>query len=114
MRANEQLMALPLRHDDREDRRWQDWTPFVRDWRRLHAITVQHPQSFWLRFMDHVGMRLPGAPHAILTASTSNNPDEFKWLAGARMNIAECALGGLGHDPDAAAVVFASAAAPSR
>eukprot|EP00892_Ulva_mutabilis_P005710 jgi/Ulvmu1/3510/UM162_0017.1 len=114
MRDHQSLMNLPIPQDDTKDRRWPSWRPFVRNWRRLHAITVRHPQSFWPKFMDHIGLRLHAAPHSILTVSQDGNPDHSQWLAGARMNIAQCALEGLGRDPDAAAVVFASASAPSR
>lgn len=114
MRANPHLMTLALRQEDIKDRRWRNWSPFIRDWRRLHAITVQHPQSFWPMFMDHIGMQPQAAPHTILAPSKTDNPDDFQWLAGARFNIAECALDGLGRDPDAAAIVFARASEPSR
>lgn len=40
----------------------------------------------------------------------STDPDGVRWLPGARLNIAECALGG--RDPDAAAVLWASEGAP--
>lgn len=40
----------------------------------------------------------------------SPDPDSVRWLPGARLNIAECALSG--RDPDAAAVLWAPEGAP--
>jgi hypothetical protein len=39
-------------------------------------------------------------------------PEKLRWLPGARLNIAECAL--RGWDPDAPALVWAAEGAPER
>ena len=41
-----------------------------------------------------------------------DEPEKLRWLPGARLNIAECAL--RGWDPDAPALVWAAEGAPER
>ncbi|KAL4458600.1 hypothetical protein ABPG75_013465 [Micractinium tetrahymenae] len=80
------------------------------DWGLLQRISFSNPEAFWPPVLRRLGVRFHTPPHRVLEQSP--DPDGCRWLPGACLNIAECAL--TGRDPDRPAIVWADEAAPTR
>ena len=76
----------------------------------LHRFSVDCPEEFWPELLDHIRVKFHRRFDRIL--ERSEDPDAARWLAGARLNIAEAALSG--WDYDLPAVVWADEAAPRQ
>lgn len=81
-----------------------------RDWALLHSFSNKHPEEFWPPVLCALRIKFHSPPSHVLSAN-ADDPDMVRWLPGARLNIAECALSG--HDPDRPAILWASESDPT-
>ena len=65
----------------------------------LRCLSVQAAGCDWVDLVDRIL-----EPH--------DNPEKQRWLPGAQLNVAECAL--TGWDPDAPALLWAAEGSPDR
>ncbi|KAK9822001.1 hypothetical protein WJX81_007477 [Elliptochloris bilobata] len=75
----------------------------------LHRVSCQDSEAFWGAVLRRLRIRFARDPDRVL--EQADNPDESRWLPGARLNAAEAALSA--RDPDAPALIWASEAAPA-
>eukprot|EP00884_Botryococcus_braunii_P002914 jgi/Botrbrau1/12623/Bobra.0169s0150.1 len=82
----------------------------ARDLHLLHRISYEFPEHFWPPMMEQLRVRFRIPPTRVL--EDASNPDEARWLPGARMNIAESALSV--RDPDPPALLWAEENSPCQ
>ncbi|KAG2449704.1 hypothetical protein HYH02_005232 [Chlamydomonas schloesseri] len=63
----------------------------VRDWRLLQRVSWEAPEAFWPAVLRHLRIRFHTPPCRALLRHPSD-PDQCRWLPGARLNIAAAAL----------------------
>ncbi|CAK0785824.1 hypothetical protein CVIRNUC_009036 [Coccomyxa viridis] len=79
-----------------------------RDLMLLQRISCTDPEAFWASVLRQMRVKFVTPPTRML--QTASNPDDIRWLPGARLNVAESAL--CVRDPDVPAMIWASEEAP--
>ncbi|KAL4429392.1 hypothetical protein ABPG77_005166 [Micractinium sp. CCAP 211/92] len=82
------------------------------DWGLLQRISFSNPEAFWPPVLRCLGISFHTPPHRQAMLEGHPHPDGCRWLPGARLNIAQCAL--TGRDPDRPAILWADEADPTR
>ncbi|DBA69755.1 TPA: hypothetical protein ACH3X2_012479 [Trebouxia sp. C0005] len=80
------------------------------DWRLLYKVSCTDPEVFWPSVLECLKVPFHTKPTRML--QTADNPDEIRWLPGARFNIAEAAL--CTRHAASPAIVWADESSPSQ
>ncbi|GLC41156.1 hypothetical protein PLESTB_001797100 [Pleodorina starrii] len=80
-------------------------------WRLLQAASWEDPEGFWPAALRELGIRFEVPPERALQRHPSD-PDRCRWLPGARLNVAACALDSPRAPPGAPALLWAPDGSP--
>eukprot|EP00878_Enallax_costatus_P004979 GHUV01005236.1.p1 GENE.GHUV01005236.1~~GHUV01005236.1.p1 ORF type:complete len:456 (+),score=84.21 GHUV01005236.1:211-1578(+) len=86
----------------------------TQDWPLLQQLSCEQPELFWSAMLQELGIKFQTPPTRMLQDNTEN-PDKVRWLPGAQLNIAACALDcPKVRDPAASAVTWAAEGSPQQ